>query len=220
MSGRRFNANLRWAGCLAAALTVFGTDAAFADTCNVRINAMDITVDPDQFSDDSATATRRERALAWPTRKLSRLRGNTPACPSNVTLTFLAQMEGLPDTTGYCLAEGDAASGWLLVPGARNFRGRCSVSTCERVNGTAADLQGLTATVTQFAYGERTSGDTTSVAHSSGAVLMSASRATLQRTLEAGASTALAAAMSTPTALAATALTVTAVGGGVWLCSE
>ncbi len=221
MSGRRSKPAFWWACNLAVALTFFGPHASWADTCNIRINAMDITVDPEQFSDGSATATRRERALSWPTRSLSRLRGNTPGCPSNVTLTFLAQLEGLPDTTGYCLAEGDAQSGWLLVPGDRNFRGRCQASTCERVNGTATDLENLTRTLTAFAYGERPSSpETTSVAHASGAVLMSATRSALQRTFETGASAALSAAMSSPTAIAASAITVTAVGGGVWLCSN
>lgn len=216
---RKTNPRIR-AGCIAAALIALGAGSAFAETCNVRINAMDIAVDPALFVDKSTSATRRERMLAWPGRNLSWLRGNNPACPSNVTLTFLAQLEGLPDTNGYCLAEGDAQSGWLLVPGERNFRGRCSVSTCERVNGTASDLTALTTTVTEFAYGERANEETTGVAHESGALLMSASRSTLQRTMEAGASTAIAAALSSPTALAATALTVTVVGGGVWLCSE
>ena len=206
--------------CIAAVLSVFAATAAHADVCDIRVNAMDLPVDSEQFSAEDTTPTRRERMLAWPNQRLSRLRGNIPPCPSNVTLTFLAELEGLPDTDGYCMAEGDADTGWLLIPGERNFRGRCSVSACERVVGTAADLQGLTTTITQFAYGERTSDDTTSVAHASGALLMSASRTALQRTLKTGASTALAAAMSSPSAIAATALTVTVVGGTVWLCSE
>ncbi len=187
----------------------------------VRVNALDIPVDPDQFTAEGDSSTRRERLLSWPSRNVARLRGNIPACTSEVTLGFLANMEGLPDTAGYCLADGDEDTGLLLVPGERNFRSHCKVSTCERMTGTAADLQGLTQKVTGFAYGEQTTSEATdSVAHSSGAVLMSASRSALQNTLKAGTSAALTTALSSPQAMAASALTVTAVGGTVWLCSE
>ncbi len=208
-----------WLRHLGAATVLMFLSAAplAAQDCGLRINGNDFIVDAGQFAD--GTATRRERILNWPQQGLARLRGNLPTCPSDVTLNFLAVLEGLPDTDGYCLTESDTDAGLLLVPGERNFRGRCAVSTCERVNGTAAEVQELATQVTDFAYGTAPE-DSSAVAHSSGSILLSASKLTLQRSLEGGASTALATLLATPTIAGGTALTVITVGGGVWLCSE
>ncbi|MEM9786488.1 MAG: hypothetical protein AAF801_08290 [Pseudomonadota bacterium] len=201
----------------ATVLMLVSAAPAFAQDCGVRINGNDFVVDAEQFAD--GTATRRERILNWPQRGLSRLRGNLPTCPSDVTLNFLAVLEGLPDTEGYCLTDSDTDAGLLLVPGERNFRGRCTVSTCERVTGTAAEVQALASQVTDFAYGTAPE-DSDAVAHSSGSVLLSASKFTLQRSLEGGATSALGTLLASPAIAGGTALTVVAVGGGVWLCSE
>lgn len=206
-----------------AALLVFAlavsAGAATAAPCTVRINATDITIEPDEFIDGGAIATRRERLLTWPGKGLTRLRGDVPACTSDVTLNAIAQLEGLPDTDGYCLAEGDDDTGLLMVPGKRNFRGRCTASTCEQVNGAAQDVQDLTAQITGFAYGDAPQ-ETEAVGHASGSVLLSAGKFALQRSLEGGASTIVATALATPAATGATAVTLVAVGGGVWLCSR
>jgi hypothetical protein len=190
---------------------------AAAEDCSIRINAMDVVVDADLFATDAPS--RRESLMTWPTRNLTRLVGRVPTCTSDIALNFMSAMEGLQDTDGYCLADGDDDSGLLLVPGARNYRGRCTVSTCERVNAATADVTALTREMAQLAYGAPEL-DTSSVAHASGAVLLTASRATLQSTLQSGASGALALALSSPPAMAATALTLTAVGGGIYLCAD
>ena len=208
-----------WLRHIGAATVLMLASAAplAAQDCGLRINGNDFIVDAGQFADGSQT--RRERLLNWPAQGLARLRGNLPTCPSDVTLNFLAVLEGLPDTDGYCLTDSDSDAGLLLVPCDRNFRGRCTVSTCERDNATAAEAQELATQVTDIAYGTAPE-DSDAVAHSSGSVLLSASKFTLQRSLEGGATSALGTLLASPTIAGGTALTVVAVGGGVWLCSE
>lgn len=209
---------IRMVALVAFALTC-AAGSASAAPCTIRINASDIVIDPDYLTQDSARATRRERLLAWPGQSLNRLRGTVPNCRGDVALNTLAELEGLPDTDGYCLAEGDDDSGFLLVPGPRNFRGRCTKSTCERVNGAAEDVQSLAIQITEFAYGSAPD-LTEAVRHPSGAAMLSAGKFALQRSLEGGASALVATAFGSPFAAGATTATLVTVGGGVWLCSR
>lgn len=209
MNGR----NLR--ACLALALINLAP-AALAQDCAVRVNAMDIEVNSSAFAGDTGT---RETLLSWPRRSLNRLTGTLPSCPSDVTLNFMAGIEGLPNSDGYCLAEGDAEIGLLLVPGERDYRGRCAVSTCQRINGTADEIMGFTNRMAVALYAQPDP-DSQIMAHASGAMIMTAGRDVLQSRLTDIASAGLALALSSPAAAAATALSVVSVGGTLWLCNS
>ncbi len=200
---------------IAAVLAICASTPALADDCTVRVNAMDVVVNTDLYGDG---ATIRENMLSWPRRSLNALTGTLPTCASDVTLDFMAGIEGLPNTDGYCLAEGDAQTGWLLVPGQRNFRGRCAVSTCQQINGAADEIVGLTNRMALMLYAQPDP-DSAVMAHASGVMIMTLGRDVLQDKAEELGSAALAAAATTPMGLSATALSVVAVGGGLWMCN-
>ncbi len=189
---------------------------ALADDCTVRVNAMDVVVNTDLYGEGASI---RENMLSWPRRSLNALTGTLPACSSDVTLDFMAGIEGLPNTSGYCLAEGDAETGWLLVPGARNYRGRCAVSTCQRINGAADDIVGLTNRMALMLYAAPDP-DSDIMAHASGVMIMTLGRDAIQDKAEELGSAALIAALTTPMGLSATALSVVAVGGSMWMCNS
>ncbi len=209
MNGGRINP--LWA--LLAALIA---GAAQADPCAVRVNAQDVVIDPASYV--TATPTRRERVMAWPAARLDRLRGTTPTCPSDVALAFVGQLSNLPDTEGFCLQSGDADSGYLLLPGTRNFRGRCTQTTCERVNEASGDVAALSLKIADVIAGPPAP-DLSTLAHASGALLLSGPRAVVRTSLQAAAGSALSAALASPPALAASALTVIGVGSAVYVCS-
>ncbi len=198
------------------ALAALASSPALADECTVRVNAMDVVVNTDLFGEG---ATLREDVLSWPRRSLNALTGTLPTCASDITLDFMAGIEGLPNTDGYCLAEGDAQTGWLLVPGPRNFRGRCAVSTCQQINGAADDIVGLTNRMALMLYGEPNP-DSQIMAHASGVMIMTLGRDAIQDKAEELGSAALVAALTTPMGLSATALSVVAVGGSMWMCNR
>jgi hypothetical protein len=133
---------------------------------------------------------------------------------------FLATTMRLDQTEGYCLAQDDA-QGWLLVPGARNFRGRCTRTVCDRVNILADGMAALGTAMLGLATGREIETDAdavTAVAHGTGAVLVSGRASAVAASLgQAGA--ALGTALATPSAAAGTAVTVIGVGGAVYLCS-
>ncbi len=198
------------------ALAALASSPALADECTVRVNAMDVVVNTDLFGEG---ATLREDVLSWPRRSLNALTGTLPTCASDITLDFMAGIEGLPNTDGYCLAEGDAQTGWLLVPGDRNFRGRCAVSTCQQINGAADDIVGLTNRMALMLYGEPDPNSQV-MAHASGVMIMTLGRDAIQDKAEELGSAALVAALTTPMGLSATALSVVAVGGSMWMCNR
>jgi hypothetical protein len=204
---------------LAIFLLLLSALPAIADVCTVRVNARDIAVDPAMFSDPGVTVTRRERLLAWPQRQWNRVLGAPPACSSETSFVFLATLVSLDDATGYCLMDGDPETGLLLVPGERNFRNRCVKTTCQRVNGAAADLATLTGTLGDIVAGPPAP-DLSTIEHASGALLMSGPRAVLRRSMGAAAGGVLSAALSSPAAIAASTLTLVGVGSAVYLCSE
>jgi hypothetical protein len=134
---------------------------------------------------------------------------------------FLATTMRLDQTEGYCLAQ-DEAQGWLLVPGVRNFRGRCTRTVCDRVNVVAGGATSVGQSILGLATGREvaTGGEAvTAVAHGTGAYLLTGRASAVATALgQAGAS--VAATLGTPAALGATAVTVVAVGGAVYMCSE
>ena len=184
----------------------------------MRVNAMDVLVNVEAFAEDAAPG-RAERVLSWPRRSWDRLTGDTPPCPSAVALNFMAGIEGLPNSEGYCLAEGDEDTGLLLVPGERDYRGRCTVSVCQRVNMAADDTIAITNRMAVRLY-EPPDPDSEIMAHASGAMILTMGQAALQSVIDDYGMAALETVLATPEAMAATALSVMAVGGTLWLCNR
>lgn len=201
----------------AACALILLASPVLADTCTVRVNAMDVDINMAAFA--SNDATRRETLLTWPRRSIDQLRGVTPACPSDITLNFMAGIEGLPNSDGYCLADGDAVTGLLLVPGARDFQGRCKRSTCQRINMAADDAVAMTDRMVMRLY-QPPFPDSEMSAHASGAMILQLGQSALQDTVEDFGVAALTAILATPEILAATSLSVMAVGGTLWLCNS
>ena len=110
---------------LIVALCLLAAPAAAQDSaCMTRVDHQDIIIAPGAIRDATAGPTLRERWLTLPGRLWDRAWGQPVACDSATTLAFLAGILGYGETDGFCLVQEDS-EGFLLVPGARNFRGRC-----------------------------------------------------------------------------------------------
>jgi len=190
------------------------------DICAAVVNGEQLRFDRATFLQDKPGATRRERLLAWPGETWDGLRGRDPLCDSRTLIRYLSQTIPAHEIDGYCLSEpGDF--GFLLIPGERSFRGRCTRSTCERVNATADTAVGAARTIATAAadtyFGE--SDRTTAILHASGAAILSGQASALAATLgQVG--TAVGTALAAPGVLAATAVSVVAVGGAVYVCRD
>ncbi|SEW02369.1 hypothetical protein SAMN04488515_0700 [Cognatiyoonia koreensis] len=204
--------------CLGLIAGLFWASPALADDCTVRVNAMDVAINAEAF--DAGARTIPETVLAWPKQGISRLRGRLPTCPGDLTLEFMAGLEGLPDTDGYCLAEGSEEVGLLLVPGERNFRGQCATSVCQKVTGTADEMVDMTGMLASFVYAPEDNPNVSTLTHASGALMMTATREYVRQSLAGGSTTTLGTLLGSTTFLTAAAVTVVGVGGGVYLCSD
>ena len=201
-----------------AFILVIVAGAAQAQSCAAHVNAQELIVVPEAVGAPSAGL--RERLRMWPSRTWDRAWGERVQCDSATIIHFLATTMRLDQTEGYCLAEDDR-HGWLLVPGARNYRGRCTKTVCDRVNVVADGMEILGTTMMSLAAGRRVSSDTdavTAVAHGTGAVLVSGQAPAVAASLGQSAAT-LGAALSVPAAAGAAAVTVIGVGGVFYLCS-
>ena len=189
---------------------------AMADVCASTIESIALQIDTEALTVSPAPTTRRERLLNFPTRSFDWLTGEQRACTSQEVFAFLSQIEPVDDM---CLHYADDEAGYLLVPGARNFRGRCaSGGACTRVNGTKDALASATGAIVGTIMGTGTS-TLSKVTHSSGAVLLSGSGASIGSTLGTAATGAVSA-VGAPVAIGAAAVTAVAVGGAVYVCSE
>jgi hypothetical protein len=203
---------------LLALLLAVLAGAAQAQSCVARVNAQELIVVPEAVG--APAASLRERLLMWPSRSWDRAWGERVACDSATITRFLANTMQLDQTEGYCLAR-DEAEGWLLVPGARSYRGRCTRTVCDRVEMVAEGALGLGRSILDLAAGGpvRSGADAvTAVAHGTGAYLVTGQAPAVASSLGQAAGT-LTAALGTPAAVGATAVTVMAVGGAVYLCS-
>jgi hypothetical protein len=192
--------------------------AAQAQSCVARVNAQELIIVPEAMGAPSPGL--RERLRMWPSRSWDRAWGERVACDSATVTHFLGATMQLDQTEGYCLAEDDA-SGWLLVPGARNYRGRCTKTVCDRVNVAASGMGALGRAMVGLATGREveTGGDAvTAVAHGTGAVLVTGQATAVQASLGQAAAT-LGTTLSTPAAAGAAAVTLIGVGSAVYLCS-
>ena len=192
--------------------------AAQAQSCVAQVNAQELILVPEAMGAPSPGL--RERLMMWPGRRWDRAWGERVACDSAAVMHFLANTMRLDQTEGYCLAEDDA-NGWLLVPGARNYRGRCTKTACDRVNVVADGVETLGLTMMSLATGGRVRNDldaVAAVAHGTGAVLVTGQAPAVAASLGPSAA-ALGTALSVPAAAGAAAVTVIGVGGAFYLCS-
>lgn len=185
--------------------------------CIARVNHLDIVIAPGAILADPDPSF-RERLLTWPGNLWNRAWGQPVTCDSETTIAYLAGILALDEVDSHCLAEAPDEDGWLLIPGERNFRGRCQRTICDRVNATAESGADLARSITRLATGEDVDslGDgITALASTSGAMLLTGRSSVIMAALGQGAE-ALLAAFSAPTA----AVTVMAVGGAVYMCRD
>jgi hypothetical protein len=204
---------------LTLALVLAAGDAA-AQTCVARVNAQELIIVPEAIA--APRAGLRERLSMWPSRTWDRAWGERVACDGATVTAFLARTMQLDQTEGYCLAEGDDAEGWLLVPGSADYRGRCRATACERVNaaaGVAGDVARTVASIATLGRVGSVGEGVEAVAHGTGAMLLTGGPAAVAASLTEAAASVSAAVTAAPVAAGAAAVTVIAVGGGVYLCS-
>lgn len=191
------------------------------DTCVARVNHLDVVIATGSLGkgNDTAASSRRERLQSWPARQWNRARGRPPACDSLTAITFLAQYLEIEETDGYCLSDDDEA-GFLLVPGERNYRGRCRATVCERVNMAVDETIETAGSIAGIVTGtQRPTSGIAGFAHSSGAMLLSGNAASVTAALG-NVATGVTTALSAPAVMTAAAVSVVAVGGAVYVCND
>ncbi len=203
-----------------ALLCLFALPVFAEDLCRADINSTEMMIDRDQLDAPQSGTTLRERIGGWPSRGLDRVRGRVPACDSDTLIRFLSIEVPQNEIDGYCLSP-DPTLGYVLVPGARDYRGRCARTTCERVNTARGGASAVAGRAADLAVGRQESQSRTeAVVHSSGAAILSGSAASVLSALGTGASTAVTAALAAPAVAGAAAVSVVAVGGAVYLCAD
>lgn len=207
---------------LALAASFTAGDATARDrACIAKVNHLEIAIAPGAVVENPDPGL-RERLLAWPGGLWDRAWGQPVACDSETTIAYLAGILAIDEIDAHCLAEAPGDEGWLLVPGERNFRGRCRVTTCARVNEAAADSAGIARAVTRAATGQEVDSlgeGVTAFASTSGAAMLTGRAPLIMAALGQGAG-ALAAALAAPAVAGAAAVTVMAAGGAIYLCRD
>ena len=204
-----------WRSVLSALVVLWAQSAAAQGAaCLARVDGQDVVVSPGAILEDPDIGL-RERLFGWPRRAWNAAWGTPTACDSAVLIAFLAGLEGLSeaDAAHLCLAPLPGDAGYLLVPGARNYRGLCATTLCDRINMTAADTAAVAATVLDFV--DRPAGPVTGTARGSGALLLHGSNLALSGVID-GASAELGAVLATPYGIA----TLLAVGGTLYYCGD
>jgi hypothetical protein len=197
-----------------------GPLAAQDRACITRVNHQDIVIAPGAIVADPEVGL-RERLWTLPNLTWNRLWGTPAPCDSATTLAFVSGILGYGETHGFCLNVEDS-EGFLLVPGARNFRGLCRRTVCDRVNLIAAEAGAVLGRMTEIVTGrevETAQDGLRALASGTGAMLLSGNGPAMVEVLgQTGAG--LGAALSAPGVAAATAVTVLTVSGAVYVCAE
>ena len=214
----------RFVGMVLLCLTalVGGQAKAQSQNCVARVNHQDLIIVAGTVIDGTPVIGLRDRFLSWPSRSWDSAWGAAPECDSAVTTAFLARMLSLEETEGYCLADADDGTGFLLVPGLRNFRGRCKAAACDHVNMLRDEGLGVAHALTSLIAGREINSaadGVTALASGSGAMLVTGQTSAVVQALGQTA-TALGAVLSAPAAATAAVVTVVTVGGAVYVCSE
>ncbi|MFD2738613.1 hypothetical protein ACFSUD_03425 [Sulfitobacter aestuarii] len=194
-------------------------ETAQSERCRAMVNGSEVVVEEDRFATFADEVKRREKLRNWPSRRWNKTWGIPPACDSGVLYDYLATTIPTEEIDGYCLTS-NAEQGYFLVPGNRNYRGMCKKTICERVNTTAEETAEITRDLTRSTLQSATNPENLrAVAHKSGALILSGTASSLSTSLSAAGAT-LMTALSTPAALAAVGVSVVAVGGAVYMCSD
>ena len=193
--------------------------SAAADVCTVRVHGMDITIDSTQFTDDDLTVSTGEQLMTAPKQLWANLRGSLPPCSSNTTLTFMGSLMETYTPNGYCLEFGDNDAGYLLLPGTRNFRGRCEKTTCERINVAADEASALNAQMRGI-FGQPPSFEEIARAETLGAMAVKGTDRFLRGKLNNAATMTIFTALGAPELLIASSVTVVALQGAAFLCHD
>ena len=203
---------------LTLALTALISAPASAERCRAEVNGAEVVVEAENFANFAEEVGARERLINWPARKWSSLWGAPPACDSGVLFDYLATTVPLDQIDGYCLTA-TPEDGHFLIPGARNYRGYCKKTFCERVNTTKEETVEISKNIARSVVDRLSQPENLrAVAHKSGAFILTGGASALSANLATTGST-LATALATPAALAATGVSVVAVGGAVYMCS-
>lgn len=195
-----------------------GPALAQDQTCLARVNGADLVVAAGAVLADPDGVTLRERLIGWPGQTWSRATGAPLPCDSETTIAFLGAVLAVDQIDRYCLSYDAATDGFLLAPGARNFRGRCQKTICDQVNIARDQTTGFLGGMLQAVLQPPQPG-LLGLTHSSGAMLLTGQRNVLIDALGASA-TGVTAALSTPAAMTAAAVTVMTVGSAVYVCRE
>ena len=211
---------MRWVLFL---LLSFLPASAFADvvSCQALVNGNEELYYFDDEGELSTELTRREGALASPGAAWDWAWGEAPQCNSQVLIGYLGLTLSSEEIEGYCLSWADDDS-WVLVPGERNFRGRCKRTTCEIVNATTDEVLAATSAMASAVAGGNavaSAAGVTVVSHSSGAWIMTGPAGYVASTLGTGLTT-LTGILTAPATGIAAGVSVVAVGTAVYVCSE
>ena len=198
---------------------VFLAGISYAETCSVRVHGMDVVIDETQFVDKELGTGRSERLWSAPERWFSELTGRRPQCRSDVTLTFMASLVETYTASGYCLDLADNDVGYLLLPGERNFRGRCVKTTCEKLVLASEEVEAVNDALSTI-LGSPPDIEEIARAESLGAMIVKGSDRYIRKKLNATLRSTILTTIGGPHAAAATALTVVALKSATYLCSE
>lgn len=182
---------------------------AAAELCQTRVEAADLQIDPEVLD---TSVTWRESLITLPSSGVAAMRGALRQCHSGEIYAFL---DGLADMDGKCLVEADDDTGFVILKGERNYRGRCTKTVCQRVNDTKENLGAVTSSLVGGAVGMAD----TAATHPAGALVITGAADTIVASVGTASASALAV-LSTPAVLAATTVSAVAVGGAVYICSE
>ena len=194
-----------------------GSAMAQDTSCVTRVNGRDVVVEAGMIRDGQPSLSLRERMLNWPSQSWNGAWGTPAECDSETTIAFLGAVLAIDQIERYCLSYDAEIAGFLLVPGQRNYRGRCQKTVCDRVNVTADQTTGFLGAMTRAILQQQRG--LLGLTHSSGAMLLTGQSSLLLDAVG-SAATSVGAALSTPAAMTAAAVTVMTVGGAVYVCRE
>jgi hypothetical protein len=189
--------------------------------CSSNVNGEERVIQYDSRANWLEDQTNGEWTLGLPGRAWNWALGELPICSSPVMISYLSRELPAEEVDGYCLTP-DETDNWLLVPGERNFLGRCAQTTCEMVNATKDEVAAIANRVQGAILAANTVATTAGVSvvsHSSGAWILTGNAGYIAGTLG-SVGTGLIAILTAPVTLTATAVSVVAIGGAVYVCTE